>query len=278
MPFHGKGPFSGGITIMREIAVITGGGSGIGAACARKLAQEGAEVWLLDLNIAGAKSVETEIQDSGGSAHSIQIDVSDASAMEEAAFVVNANAGTPRALVTAAGIIESVNTVLDADLDAHDRLWAINYGGTLNACRSFGRLMREANSGAIVALGSINSYAALPLPAYCPSKTAILRLVEMLSVELGRCGVRVNGVAPTYVLTPGLQAKVDAGERNVDDMLRVNALKRMITPADIADVVAFLLSDAARAVTGHMMPVDAGYMSAVTFATFAGGQPWDDSQ
>ncbi len=261
---------------MPKIAVITGGGSGLGAACAEKLAQGGADVWLLDRDIASAASVEVRIKKSGGSAHALQVDVSDPSAMDEAAMRIRAEAGMPDALVTAAGVIESIATVLDADLEAHDRVWAINYGGTLNACRSFGRLMQEAKGGAIVTVGSINSYAALPLPAYCPSKTAILRLVEMLAVELGRFGVRVNGVAPTFVLTPALQAKVDAGERKVDDMLKVNALKKMVTPSDIADVVAFLLSDAAAAVTGHMMPVDAGYLPATTFMTFAGGQPWDD--
>lgn len=262
--------------MQQSVAVITGGGSGLGAACARKLAQAGREVWLLDRNMAAADAVKGEIEAAGGSARAMQVDVADAAAVEEASHTVKAASGAPAALVTAAGIIESVNTLLDADLDQHDRLWAINYGGTLNACRSFGRLMREAKGGAIVAFGSINSYAALPLPAYCPSKTAILRLVEMLAVELGRFGVRVNGVAPTYVLTPGLQAKVDAGERDLDAMLRVNALKRMVTPDDVADVVAFLLSPAASAVTGHMMPVDAGYLPAASFATFAGGLPWDE--
>ena len=192
---------------MGEIAVVTGGGSGIGEACARKLANEGASTWILDLDISAAENVAEDIRASGGIARAMQIDVSDPEAVEEAARGIQTDSGTPTDLVTAAGTIESVSTVLDADLRAHDRLWAINYGGTLNACRSFGRLMREEGTGSIVTVGSVNSYVALPLPAYCPSKTAILRLVEMLSVELGRHGVRVNGVAPTYVLTPGLQAK-----------------------------------------------------------------------
>jgi len=261
---------------MGAIAIVTGGGSGLGEACARKLADIGSEVWLLDLNIKAAEAASERIRAAGGTAYAMQIDVSDPAAVEDASIRIKADSGTPFALVTAAGIIETVSTVLDVDLEAHDRLWAINYGGTLNACRSFGRLMREAGAGSIVTVGSINSFAALPLPAYCPSKTAILRLVEMLSVELGRFGVRVNGVAPTYVLTPGLQAKVDAGERSLDVMLKVNALKKMVEPNDIANVVAFLLSEDARAVTGHMMPVDAGYFPATTFATFAGGQPWTE--
>lgn len=262
---------------MCEIAVITGGGSGLGEACAARLADLGAEVWILDLNVGAAEAVAESIRASGGSAHSMQIDVSDPDAVEDASNRIKSASGIPSALVTAAGVIETVSTVLDVDLEAHDRLWAVNYGGTLNACRSFGRLMREAGAGSIVTVGSINSYAALPLPAYCPSKTAILRLVEMLAVELGRFGVRVNGVAPTYVLTPGLQAKVDAGERSLDVMLKVNALKKMVEPNDVANVVSFLLSEDARAVTGHMMPVDAGYFPATTFATFAGGQPWKET-
>lgn len=261
---------------MGGIAVVTGGGSGLGAACARKLAAGGADVWLLDQNIEAAEAVAESIRALSGAARTLQIDVSDAEAVEAASARIEAETRTPSALVTAAGIIETVSTVLDADLGAHDRLWAINYGGTLNACRSFGRRMRDAGTGSIVTIGSVNSYAALPLPAYCPSKTAILRLVEMLSVELGRFGVRVNGVAPTYVLTPGLREKVDAGERSLDVMLKVNALKKMVEPNDIANVVAFLLSSEAGAVTGHMMPVDAGYLPAATFATFAGGQPWSE--
>ena len=261
---------------MSEIAVITGGGSGLGEACALKLAERGAQVWILDLNIDAARVVAETITAAGGTAHAMKVDVSDAEAVDEASNRISSDAGTPSALVTAAGIIETVSTILDADLEAHDRLWAINYGGTLNACRSIGRLMRAAGGGSMVTIGSINSFAALPLPAYCPSKTAILRVVEMLSVELGRYGVRVNGVAPTYVLTPGLQAKVDAGERSLDAMLKVNALNKMVEPDDIANVVAFLLSNDARAITGHMMPVDAGYFPAMTFSTFAGGQPWSE--
>lgn len=261
---------------MSEIAVVTGGGSGIGQACAQNLAGRGAEVWILDRNIGAAEKAAELIRSAGGTAQALEIDVSDAEAVEESAGRISAESGAPSALVTAAGIIESASTVLDVDLEAHDRLWAVNYGGTLNACRSFGRLMKEAGAGSMVAVGSINSYVALPLPAYCPSKTAILRLVELLAVELGRFGVRVNGVAPTYVLTPGLRAKVDAGERDLDVMLKVNALKKMVEPEDIAKVAAFLLSEDARAVTGHMMPVDAGYLPATTYATFAGGHPWKD--
>jgi NAD(P)-dependent dehydrogenase (short-subunit alcohol dehydrogenase family) len=256
-------------------AVITGGASGLGEACARQFAKQGITVWILDQNGDRASSVADNIAAEGGVAHAAAIDVTDRNALDQLATRIHAETGAPDILVTAAGIIESVSTILDADMDAHDRLWAINYGGTVNACRSFGRLMRDNGSGAIVTIGSVNSYCALPLPAYCPSKTAILRLTEMLAVELGRHNIRVNGIAPTYVLTPGLQAKVDAGERNLDTIRNTSALNKIVTTQNIADVVSFLISDAAAAVTGHMMPVDAGYIAVSTYTGFAGGTPWD---
>ena len=78
------------------------------------------------------------------------------------------------------------------DLSAHERLWQINYHGTVHACRTFGRYMKSQRAGSIVTLGSINSFAALPLPAYCVAKTALVRLTEILAVELGAAGVRVK--------------------------------------------------------------------------------------
>jgi NAD(P)-dependent dehydrogenase (short-subunit alcohol dehydrogenase family) len=256
---------------MHKTAVITGGASGLGEACARRFAADGAMVWLLDRNAEGAKRVAASIRAAGGQAEARRVDVSDEAALEALAAEILA----PDFLLTAAGIIETVSTILDADMAAHDRLWEINYRGTLLACRAFGRAMRERGGGTIVTFGSVNSYAALPLPAYCPSKTAILRLTQMLAVELGRHGIRVNGVAPTYVLTPGLQAKVDAGERDLDTIRAASALGQVVTPENVANVVAFLCSDAAAAVTGHMMPVDAGYISVATYTGFAGGVPWE---
>jgi NAD(P)-dependent dehydrogenase (short-subunit alcohol dehydrogenase family) len=136
--------------------------------------------------------------------------------------------------------------------------------------------MRAAGSGAIVTLGSTNSFSALPLPAYGPSKTAILRLTQILAVELGRHGVRVNGVAPTYVITPAMQARIDKGERDPDVIRASGALDMLVRPENVADVVAFLCSDAAAAITGVMLPVDAGYAAAVTYKSFAGGLPWNE--
>ena len=247
---------------MQKSAVVTGGASGLGEACARRLAADGALVWILDADAARAASVAAAIAATGAAARSLAVDVTDDAALDAAAERVHAETGAPDILVTSAGILETVSTVLDADMALHDRVWAVNYRGTVATCRSFGRLMRAAGKGSIVTLGSTNSFSAFPLPAYGPGKTAILRLTQILAVELGRHGVRVNGVAPTYVITPAMQARIDRGERDPAAIRASGALDMLVRPANVADVVAFLCSDAAAAVTGVMLPVDAGHAAA----------------
>jgi NAD(P)-dependent dehydrogenase (short-subunit alcohol dehydrogenase family) len=256
-----------------KVALVTGGASGIGEACARRFAQAGYLVAIVDRDRQRAGIVADDIAgDTECIAH--VADVADPDAIGAAVRSVAASWGRIDACVTAAGVLETVSTVMEMDLAVHDRIWQVNYNGTLHTCRAVGRVMQEQGSGAIVTLGSINSFAALPLPAYCPSKTAILRLTELLAVELGRFGIRVNGVAPTYVRTPAVQAKIDSGERDPETIRRSNALGIFVEPADVAEVAAFLCSDAARAVSGVMLPVDAGHLSTDHYFSFAGGVPW----
>ena len=164
---------------------------------------------------------------------------------------------------------------MDMDMDAHDRMWQVNYHGTVHTCRAFGKQMIARKQGAIVTLGSINSYLPLPLPAYNPGKAAIQRLTQLLAVELGRHGIRVNSVAPTYVMTPPLRAKVESGHRDLAKIMSVHALDRLPEPGDIANAIAFLCSDQASSITGILLPVDAGWLSAVSYKTYAGGVPWE---
>jgi NAD(P)-dependent dehydrogenase (short-subunit alcohol dehydrogenase family) len=258
-----------------RVALVTGGASGIGEACARHFARTGHRVAILDRDGERARTVAEDIAGGGAECRAHVADVADPDAVDAAVAAVAGEWGRIDACVTAAGLLETVSTLMDMDLSTHDRIWQVNYNGTLHTCRAVGRVMQgQGSGGAIVTLGSINSFAALPLPAYCPSKTAILRLTEMLAVELGRFGVRVNGVAPTYVRTPAVQAKIDSGERDPEAIRRSNALGIFVEPADVAEVAAFLCSDAARAVSGVMLPVDAGHLSTDHYFSFAGGVPW----
>jgi NAD(P)-dependent dehydrogenase (short-subunit alcohol dehydrogenase family) len=255
----------------RRVAVITGGSSGIGEATARRLAAEGCVVAILDVNRAGGEAVAKSL-----SGRFYQCDVADAKAVDTAAAQIEKDLGPADSLVTSAGLIPNSEAIMDMDMAAHDRMWQVNYNGTIHACRAFGRQMIARKRGAIVTLGSINSRLPLPLPAYNPGKAAIERLTQLLAVELGRHGIRVNSVGPTYVMTPPLRAKVESGQRDLAKIMGVHALNRLPEPSDIADAIAYLCSDQAKAITGVLLPVDAGWLAAVSYRTYAGGVPWKE--
>lgn len=255
----------------RRVAVITGGSSGIGEATARRLAADGCAVAILDVNRAGGEAVAKLL-----SGRFCQCDVADAKAVDAAAGQIEKDLGPADILVTSAGLIPNSEAIMDMDMAAHDRMWQVNYNGTIHACRAFGRQMITHKRGAIVTLGSINSRLPLPLPAYNPGKVAIERLTQLLAVEFGRHGIRVNSVGPTYVMTPPLRAKVESGQRDLNKIMGVHALNRLPEPADIADAIAYLCSDQAKAITGVLLPVDAGWLAAVSYRTYAGGVPWTE--
>lgn len=259
----------------KGVAVVTGGASGIGEATARRMAADGFAVAILDVNEEGGADTVKAIEEAGGAATFFTCDVADADALDTTAARVETDLGPVVNLVTAAGLIPNTESIMDMDMAAHDRMWKVNYHGTLHACRSFGRRMIPRGRGAMVTIGSINSVLPLPLPAYNPGKAAIARLTQLLAVELGRHGIRVNSVAPTYVMTPPLRAKVEAGQRDLDKIMSVHALASLPVPGDIADAIAFLCSDQARTITGVLLPVDSGWLAGVSYLTYAGGVPWE---
>jgi NAD(P)-dependent dehydrogenase (short-subunit alcohol dehydrogenase family) len=258
------------------LAVVTGAARGIGEAAVRKFAALGHAVAALDVNRERGEALAAELQAQGATVHFHVCDVADAAGVETLAQRLRADLGPPAVLVTSAALIPNTESIMDMDLAAHDRMWRVNYHGTIHACRSFGgQMVRAGRGGAIVTLGSINSVHPMPLPAYNPGKVAIARLTQLLASELGRHGVRVNSVGPTYVMTPELQARIDAGQRDLAKIMQVHALQRLPTPADVADAIAFLCSPAASTITGVLLPVDSGFVASATYMTYAGGVPWD---
>jgi NAD(P)-dependent dehydrogenase (short-subunit alcohol dehydrogenase family) len=259
---------------VERVAVVTGGARGIGEAAVRRFAADGCRVAIVDTNVEAGERLAGELRASG--ARFYACDVADDAAVGAVAERTGRELGPARVLVTSAALIPNTESVLDMDLAGHDRMWRVNYHGTVHACRSWGaQMVRQGAGGAIVTLGSINSLLPMPLPAYNPGKAAIARLTQLLAVELGRHGIRVNSVGPTYVMTPQLQARIDAGQRDLGRMMRVHALDTLPTPADVADAIAFLCSPAARTITGVLLPVDSGWACGVSYMTYSGGVPWE---
>lgn len=257
-----------------KVAVVTGGASGIGAATAIRLAEAGYDAAVVDRNADGGRATVAAIEKLGRKAKFYDCDVADAKAVEALADTVERELGPVAAVVTAAGLIPSSESVLDMDMAAHDRMWKVNYDGTLYCCQSFARRMIPRKTGGIVTIGSINSRQPMPLPAYNVGKAAVERLTQLLAVELGHHNIRVNSVGPTYVMTPPLREKVAKGERDLAKMMSVHALPFLPEPVDIANAIAFLLSEQARAITGILLPVDSGWLSGVPYLTYSGGVPW----
>ena len=260
-----------------DVLVVTGGASGIGRACAEAMAPAHDMIALVDFNPETLATTLAEMRAAGLAVEGYEVDVSDAGALVDLAARIEAELGAVKTLVTSAGILNNSDTVMDMDLAEHARVWDINYNGTVYTVRAFARAMIDRGAGAILTIGSINSFAALPLPAYCPSKTAIVRLTEILAVELGRHGIRINGVAPTYVLTPALKARIDAGHRDSEAIRVSGALEMFVYPEHIAQAARFLCSEQAAAITGAMLPVDAGWQAATLYRSYVGGVPWESA-
>jgi NAD(P)-dependent dehydrogenase (short-subunit alcohol dehydrogenase family) len=257
----------------KHVAVVTGGASGIGEATARRFAADGYVVAILDRNVQAGAQVARALGEAAGF---YACDVTDANELDALAATIEAELGPVDVLVTSAGLIPNCEGIMEMDMAAHDRMWQVNYHGTVHACRAFARRMIPRQRGAIVTLGSINSRMPLPIPAYNMGKAAIERFTQLLAVELGRHAIRVNSVAPTYVMTPPLRAKVQSGQRDLNKIMAVHALRQLPEPSDIANAIAFLCSPQAASITGILLPVDAGWLAGVSYRTYAGGVPWQE--
>lgn len=257
-----------------ESAVIIGGTSGIGRAIALRMAADRATLVIAGRDVERGEAVAQACRDAGArNARFIAVDVGDASSLQALADAVDADVGPPQVLVNSAGILQSGKRVLDQDLAEDERLWRINYRGTLVGCQVFGRLMKRAGHGAILNVGSLASFAPLSLPAYTPGKHAITALTGILAAELGPHGIRVNAVAPGYTLSDGLKARIAAGERDADAIIDSTALRKFVAPEDVAEAALFLCSDRAASVTGVTLPVDAGWLVQAPYAHYLRGNP-----
>lgn len=258
---------------MSETVVVTGGTSGIGRATVLRYAADGAAVVVAGRDAARGAQTVAEIETRGGRGLFVATELGDPASVEALAARTVEAFGTPHILVNCGGILQSGTRVLAQDLDEDERLWRVNYRGTLTCCQAFGRLMKEAGRGAILNMGSLASLAPLSLPAYAPGKAAVLSLTQILAAELGPHGVRVNAVAPGYTMSDGLREKIARGERNPDRIKTSTALGAFVQPEDVAEAVHFLCSPRAAAITGVVLPVDCGWLVQAPFASYLAGNP-----
>jgi len=251
-----------------RVAVITGGASGIGEACARLFAARGAKVAIADLNLERANTVAKEIGGLG-----FEVDVVDAAALEHLAEQVERELGPTEIVVTSAGIAQRPLPPEEFRQDVWDKVLEVDLKGTYLTCLAFGARMAKRGRGSLVTIASITGLRSTPLHAYAPAKAAVINLTAGLAAEWGRSGVRVNAISPGYTLTPLLRNAIERGLRDPELLSGNTALGRMVEPEEIAKAAAFLVSDEAQAITGINLPVDAGWLTAGSWHTYGGIRP-----
>jgi len=239
--------------------IVTGAGRGIGAATATRLATAGYHVVVADRDEAGAASRAQTVLAGGGSAQSLVLDVTDRAAVRQAFAYLDERLGRIDAVVNNAMWI-SYRPLLEFDEEVVDGMLAIGVKATLWTTQAAVPAMRRQGRGAIVNLTSPAAVRGIPGAAvYSAVKGAVSSLTIQTARELAPSGIRVNAVMPGAVPTPGATAVVD--EEGYRARLARAPLGRLAEPADIANAVAFLLSDEAGYVTGHVLAVAGGFLT-----------------
>jgi NAD(P)-dependent dehydrogenase (short-subunit alcohol dehydrogenase family) len=244
-----------------RVALVTGGGQGIGLACVEALAEAGAKVVIADYNGKVAEEGKAAMKKKGYDVEVAILDVTKSADVDGVANSVVNRHGKVDILVNNAGIARS-ETPAETVTDEH---WLnvldVNLNGTFWCCRAFGRHMLEAKSGAIVNIGSMSGFIVnkpQEQAFYNASKAAVHHLTKSLAAEWGARGVRVNAVAPTYINTP-LNAFVKQKPEMYRAWIEGTPMARMGEVEEIASVALFLASDAASLMTGSVVVVDGGY-------------------
>ncbi|MFT3665043.1 SDR family NAD(P)-dependent oxidoreductase [Piscinibacter sp.] len=239
-------------------AIVTGAAQGIGEACARRLAAGGVAVALWDIAAARGEALAAALRDQGAQALFVRCDVANKAEVDAALAATLAALPRVHALVNNAGIFKAADflDISEADWDA---VLGVNLKGAFLVAQAVARHMAAAGGGAIVNMSSVNGVMAIPsIASYNVSKGGVDQLTRVMALALAGRGIRVNAVAPGTIATELAQAAVLGSEEARARILSRTPLRRLGEPAEIAEVVAFLLSDAASYLTGEIVYADGG--------------------
>jgi len=240
-----------------KVAVVTGAGGGIGAACARRLAAAGARVVVTDVDEAAAKGVADAIEAAGTPALALGLDVTHPSAVAQAVETAVRTFGKLDLAVNNAGISLPRTSVDKTSVEDWRRVVDTNLSGVFYCIRAEIPAMIEAGGGSIVNMASVLGLVGFAeTAAYVAAKHGVIGLTKSAALEYATRGIRINAVAPSFVDTPMLS---QGDGRKMRGAALLAPMARFATVAEVAEVVLFLLSDRSSVVTGSVYLADAGY-------------------
>jgi 3alpha(or 20beta)-hydroxysteroid dehydrogenase len=240
-----------------KVAVVTGGAHGMGAEHVRTLTARGASVLFTDLDERSGSELSAELSAAGGTATFVAGDVRDSSAWATWRDAAMDRFGGVHALINNAGVFGE-ETILGVSRASWQRIIDVNLKGAFLGIKTFAPLIRDAGGGAIINVSSAAGLDQNPDPAYTASKWGVRGLTKTASQELGRWQVRVNSIHPGYVLTSMTDFASDEMRQAKTEL---TPLQRAGEPWEVAELAAFLVSDAAAFITGAEIAIDGGWTS-----------------
>jgi len=254
------------MSLASKIALITGAGSGIGAAVARLFAREQAFVYVADINpLSGTETTEA-IRRSGGKATFVQLDVTREDGCNTVANTVISEQGRLDILINNAGI-GHVGTILQTTSQDLDRLYTVNVRGVFNMSKAFITGMIERKHGVIINMASVAGLVGLvDRLAYATTKFAVVGLTKSMALDHAKDGIRINCICPARVATPFVQARLKEypdPKEAFREMSATQPVGRMGTPEEIADAALYLARDEAAFITGSALVIDGGFCAGV---------------
>ncbi len=250
-----------------RVAVITGGGSGIGLAITRAFNAEGAIVVIVARTASRLKEVADTINSRGGRARAIPTDISDEGQVRRMVAQTLAEYGRIDILVNNAGIAGPTAKIVDMELDKWNAVLAVNLAGMMLCSREVLKDMIPRKSGNIINISSVGGMSGFPMRSpYCVSKMGVIAFTETLAIEVGEHNIRVNCISPAAVrgdrILNAARAKAEAlgvdREEILARLIKDFSLKRLIEPSEVAAAAVFLASDESSAITGHTLAVNCG--------------------
>ena len=243
-----------------RVAIVTGGGSGIGLAISERLVADGNAVAIFDRDGASAEAAAEKIVASGGTAVGLAVDVTDRARIDQGVAEIRDRLGRPTILVNSAGL-DGFDPFLKITAEKWNRILAVNLTGTFDCCQAVVPDMIEEGWGRIVNISSSSAQGGQPLMThYVASKAGVMGFTKALALELGPKGITVNTIPPGFIDTPMLRKSEARGllGEGVEHHAALTPVRRVGTAEDIAAACSFLVSDEASYITGQVLGVNGG--------------------